>query len=171
MLSSRIDFTGTSAAARNSSARLRSSSPLKPAVGGEEGIERLVAGDGVGARLAPPLGRELECVRREVLPLLLGALLRVDLAQLGLVVGGHPAGARQCLVHLPIPGEERQHVQGRCRRLVQVRCSVALRASSFDRHLLGGLGLTEVELADGALRLGGVQDRTGDGKDDGNSGK
>ena len=41
----------------------------------------------------------------------------------------------------------------------------------FDRHLLGGLGLLEVELGDGALRLGGVQDRTGDGQDDGKSGK
>ena len=117
--------------------------PLKPAVGGEEGVERLVAGDGIGAGLAPPLGRELECVRSEVLPLLLGALLRVDLAQLGLVVGGHPAGARQCLVHLPIPGKERQQLEGAAAAVVRgaaaaSHCAPAARPPSPWRSGLPG---------------------------------
>src|SRR3954470_8680659 len=54
---------------------------LKPAIGGEEGVQCLVAGDGISARLVPPLGRELDCPHTKVFPHLLGALLRVDLAQ------------------------------------------------------------------------------------------
>ena len=144
---------------------------MQPAVGGDEAVERVVAGDGIGVRLALTLGRELECVRGEVLPLLLGALLRLDLAQLSRVVSGHPASARQCLVHLPIPGKERQQVKGTRTVVVQVPLQRRIARQQLDRHLLGGLGFAEVELGDRALRLGGVQDRSGDGEDDGKGGQ